>query len=518
MAFSARRADGTSVIWIRRFSEPVSRVLPGSDGASQPFWSPDGGSIAYFLSRSVVVVGLDGGTPRAVCDLPAQTQPLGGSWSDGTIAFALAGRGLFRVPEQGGNAAPIPGTAAVGSRGAFTWPQLLPGGRHVIGFADGGIGGGNVWAVPVAGGAPSLLVRSSGAAVFVDGFLIFPKAGVDGLRQIVRSQFDAQTLRVAPTTQMVQPLVMATTDGGAGFSASRGVLAVQREPRVRHQLAWYERNGRNVEAVGNEDTIEDFDLAPDGQRLVASIRDATTGATDLWLIDKQRGERIRLTTAGGERALWSSNGRQIYFSRPGDGSAHQMTIETTVEAPFTLLGAASYFEDVTRDGKFFILCTRTEPSEIWLQRVDDPSEHRTLVKDTGAAASPRVSPNGRWLTFTLTEGGRRDVFVQPFDRPGERVRASNRGGFNPVWRDDNRELFFETADALMSVSVSDDRGQVVLGTPERTLDIHTQGVTRAGAHNVAVSGRAPRFLINTIVGDSDNAPIDVALNWRPADR
>jgi hypothetical protein len=47
------------------------------------------------------------------------------------------------------------------------------------------------------------------------------------------------------------------------------------------------------------------------------------------------------------------------------------------------------------------------------------------------------------------------------------------------------------------------------GTPVRLFPLRTQGLTTGQPINVEVASNGKRFLVNTVVGDSDNVPIDI---------
>ncbi len=110
-----------------------------------------------------------------------------------------------------------------------------------------------------------------------------------------------------------------------------------------------------------------------------------------------------------------------------------------------------------KDGRYLIFKSLKSPAEVWIQRVGS-DERRALVQGQFGARQSRVSPDSRWLAYTLDLPSGPEVFAQPFGRPGERIQVPVKGGFGPVW--------------------------------------HGQ-----------------KFLVNTIVDDSDNAPLEVTLNW-----
>ena len=82
------RADpsGKDLLWTRSLDSLEARVLPGTDGATYPFWSPDSASIGYFAHGKLMKIAVDGGPPQTLCSAP---EGRGGSWgSEGVIVFA----------------------------------------------------------------------------------------------------------------------------------------------------------------------------------------------------------------------------------------------------------------------------------------------------------------------------------------------------------------------------------------------------------------------------------------------
>ena len=98
-------ADGVRRLWLRRLDTPEPTLLPRTDNAYSPFWSPDGQSIAFFADGKLLRLDLSGGLPRVVCDAPFG---LGGTWNgNGVILFApAADTPLHRVAAAGGVASP----------------------------------------------------------------------------------------------------------------------------------------------------------------------------------------------------------------------------------------------------------------------------------------------------------------------------------------------------------------------------------------------------------------------------
>ena len=198
--------------------------------------------------------------------------------------------------------------------------------------------------------------------------------------------------------------------------------------------------------------------------------------------------------------------------RGGQFSLRTLALGATAPTAFEPAGPFAVFYDVTRDGRYVVFSSATAPYEVWIQRVGS-TERRALVQGPFTALWARVSPDSRWLAYTLNLPSGLEVFAQPFDRPGDRIQVSAKGGFGPVWRDDGRELYYEGPAGLMAVPMTERAGAIEAGTPQTLFAIHTQGNVVNQPHNFEVAAHGQKFLVNTIVDDSDNAPLEVTLHW-----
>ena len=122
-------SKGQPTLWVRPLDALAARQLPGTDGATFPFWSPDSRSIAFFANQKLMKIQVSGGPAVPLCDAQAGR---GGAWNnDSTIVFApSANAGLQRVSSAGGT--PVPLTTPEKGEGAHRWPWFLPDNRHFL--------------------------------------------------------------------------------------------------------------------------------------------------------------------------------------------------------------------------------------------------------------------------------------------------------------------------------------------------------------------------------------------------
>ena len=515
LAFQAVASGGVRHIFTRRLDQAEAQLVAGTDGANAPFWSPDSRSLGFSKEGALYRTDLDGSAPRRLCDMPGEAgrNLSSGTWSTrGVIVFASGP--LWRVPDTGGTPTRVTSLDAAGKEVLHLSPSFLPDGRHVLFLALAGQTRGVIWAVSIDDPARTRIAESSGGAAYADGWLL---TTTDAPRGLVAQPFDPDRLTIGGVAQPVRDrLTSATTNGEPGFSLSlNGVMALDRPPPTIHQLTWMDRAGRVLGTVGPAATVNEFALAPDERRVAAKVTDVASLKSDLWLFDPQREEGTRLTfQVDMRRPMWALDGRHLYFTTAPNFALQMLALGATEPARFENPGGFIHFEDVTKDGRYLVFKSLAQPASIWIQRVGAPAERRLLVQgQLGGATQPRVSPNGRWLAFTLVLPRGPEVFVQPFDRPGERTQVSRTGGTGAIWRADSRELYYEATDGLMAVTMIERGGALDVGTPQKLFPLHTQGYVSNQPHNVEVAASGQKFLVNAIMGDSDNVPIEVTLNW-----
>ncbi len=508
-------ADGVQHLFVRRLDATVALPVAGTSGASAPFWAPDSRSLGFAKEGGLYRVALDGSAPSRLCAVPASGFR-GGTWSPrGVIVFASATGGLQQVPDAGGSPTPVTTLNAEEKEAAHVWPWFLPDGRHVLFLAMAGRVRGTIWATAIDDPARTRLADSQGGAAYDGGWLLYTTASP---RALVAQPFDPARLTLSGAPQPVRDgLAGATTNGFPSFAvSSSGVLVVDRPPPLVSQLEWVDRSGRALSAVTPRGALIDFALAPDERRIVADLRPLDAATRALWLFDGLRPDGTRLTYEGAPtRPVWAADGRHLYFTDVGIGrnfALRTLALGATAPTDFEQPGPFMHFEDVTRDGRYVAFKSSSEPREIWIQRVGS-AERRALVQSPFAATRPRVSPDSRWLAYTLSLPGGLEVFAQPFDRPGDRIQVSVKGGMGPVWRDDGRELYYEGPTGLMAVSMTERAGALEAGTPQALFNLRTPGDVTNQPHNFEVAAHGQKFLVNTIVDGSDNAPLEVTLRW-----
>jgi Tol biopolymer transport system component len=542
VAFVARTPDGTRKIWVRSLDSMEARALPGTEGARLPFWSPDGRWLAFHTSRKLRKIGLDGGAPVNICDSGLAAR--GGTWSrDGTILFAPDWTGpLYRVSADGGEPEPVTALDASRQELAHRWPHFLPDGRHFLLYVVStypGINPVNPAEIDKSGlyiGSldepmvrPLSDVRSR--AAYVDGHLFFVRDGI-----LTARPFDLQKMELTGSpVSLVEGVTQSVGAlwGGSLFSISeQGVLVLVRgasERRALARLTWLDRRGEELAVIGEPSEYESARLSPDESQVVTSIGDPG----DLWLFDFAREISTRFTFDPGDDSnpVWTRDGRIIFGSgRPIPGQPFSpgdlyVRVTSGLEGEQFLLGRGAEVipTDLSPDGSILLFhewgsgaqapgaVPGAVGSDIWTYSLED-DEAAPLIQTEHDEYNATFSRDGRWIAYESDESGKAEIYVQAFGEAGGKWQVSSDGGAFPVWRSDDKEIFYlSRAGELMAVPVDTDGG-FLPGTPVRLFEAQVpQNTSRP--YDVTRDGE--RFLLLAPVPDplDSGATVELVQNW-----
>jgi Tol biopolymer transport system component len=515
LVFAAVDPLGRRQLWIRRLDSLVPEVLPGTDGGTFPFWSPDSRSIAFFADGQLKRLDLAAASALTLC---AAAAGRGGSWSEqGDIVFSpnVLG-GLQRVPAGGGS--PIEITSTEGTPyTSHRWPQILPGGRQVLYLAtqqEDGRDRSAVFLASLDGGAPKQVLRSPSQAAFAHGHLLFVRD-----RTLWAQPFDPGAARLsgAPVAIARDVLQDPTIWRGIFSTTDAGVL-VYDTGQPGTALTLYDRDGHELGPVGERGIIFDVNVSPDGTRVAV-----------IWVYELGRGTSLRLTFDVRNETLpvWAPDGRSLMYTRfESDGRTSVMSIPAAGGEPHDLTapGVLSV-TDWSRDGRYVLIRAGRaagDPGDMDTAPASDPGSARPLLESPFAEYHAQFSPDGRYVAYVSNESGREEVYVMRFHPPaagtpvptvaGGRVRVSVNGGILPRWRADGKELFYLAQDLQMMAASVDTTGEA--------LAVH--GVTALFSVNpkpvgwvYAVMPDGQRFIVNSL-GDEGRRPLVLVTDWTAA--
>jgi serine/threonine-protein kinase len=444
------RGEGTTRLMVKSADQLSPTAIPGTDGASSPFFSPDDRQVGFIKDgRKVLITSLEGGSPLTLTDSANTTA---GDWGgDGYVYFETE-TGLARIRSSGGHIERIYTFAKDGHEIGAEWPVVLPGSKGLLfrrrregqGAADY-----EIMALALPNGTAHVVTRGVYANYARSGHLIVVTA--DG--KLLGIPFDVKKLETTgPPIALYEGL--ETNPFGAGISISDGgtlVYPTASQSSLR-EVVWVTRDGvmSRVDSAWKLDgTITDLSLSPNGRALAITL--ANNGSSAIWVKQLPTGPFSRLTfgDTAALRPTWMKDGNELlYLGDRGDGAGNvYMKRADGVGASKLVmkprLGMSQVFQ--SPDGQWMILRSAVAESgngDIFAAHIGD-SALVPLVTTPARDGFPALSPDGKFLAYSSDESGTFEVYVRPFPNVAEaRWQVSTAGGRSPLWSHSGKELFF----------------------------------------------------------------------------
>jgi eukaryotic-like serine/threonine-protein kinase len=457
VVFTGTRGTVTQ-LYVRGMDHAEAKPVPGTEGATEVFFSPDGAWIGFRADNKIKKVPAAGGPPATVGDVPTGGG-LGTSWGDdGTIFFASIA-GISRVSAAGGTPARVTTPdAAKGERHLL--PQPLPGGRAILFTTMNSVESetANIVLQSLDNADERVLIPGGADARYVStGHLVYMRTGT-----LMAVPFDVQSRQVTGAPVALIDGVMqglnapsgADETGAGQFTVSpSGTLLYATGgigPIRESSMVWVDRTGvaQPLAAVPAGQYMSPR-LSPDGKKIAVQVRRGASRTTDVWVHDVVRGSPTRLTSDGdNRRPIWSPDGKRLVYgsstisannlyaiNADGGGKPERLTTSDQLQTPSSW-SSANVIAFLERPG------LGGGSTGIWVLPSDGDRKPRLFLESRFNLTHPEFSPDGHWMAYESTESGAAEVYVQPYPGPGEKIRISTAGGIEPVWTATGRELLY----------------------------------------------------------------------------
>jgi serine/threonine protein kinase len=516
LAFVAHSASGKDELWVHSLSTFTAQPLPGTEGASYPFWSPDSRFIGFGGDGKLKKIDANGGP--AVTLAPAANLR-GGTWNGDVILFAVLGGPLQRVSSAGGASSPVTRFDESKKERDHRFPWFLPDGRHFLCrvLGDGQTPNIRIGSLDSVDTKP--LLQADSNAIYASGYVLYLRES-----NLMAQPFDPKRLTTTGDAVPIAEKVGSIYGSGAFgiFSTSaNGVLAYVSGESGALGLTWLDRTGKHLGNVGDPGLLGRIRISPDGRS--AALSSSPGGNQDIWIYDLERRlpRRFTVDPAREMDAIWSPDGRTVVFNsaRKGPFDLYRKNADGT--------GAEEllYADDISKtpsswspDGRVLLYTatgTKTSP-DIWVlpmtQQSGAPAKPYAWLQTQFAELEAVFSPDGKWVAYQSNESGNMEIYVAAFPGPGGKRRVSTAGGGLPRWSPEGKEIFYVGgASTLMAVPVAAKGATMDIGEPQRLFGFPPTGV--GVIYDVSARGRILAALPPEESGKTPNEVLKFVQNW-----
>ncbi len=513
IAYTLMGEDGAPHLFVRGLDQAEDRLLPGTEGAVSPAFSPDGAWVAYIYRGSVWKVSTAGGAPVLVGATGLAV--VGLTWSASHLILIGTHDGILGLPETGGQTTLLAAVDSAAGELYFNQPRALPDGDHIL-FAIQPFGGLvrdqlAVYSIRT-GKIQRLGINGLDPLMYVDGALVYVTPA--GALMATALDLDRGVVHGNPVT--LGPAVTVSISGASQAAMAAAGTLVYQPANGDAQLGWADLRGQFTPLITTQREYAFPRLSPDGGRIAMSI--GSGGRSDIWVYDIASGTPTRLTSSAtlNDRPEWSPDGRQILYRTDSDTRTSirwQPADLSGSSAPLQADPRHDFYEGIfSPDGRALVYQiddAGESQADVMYRGISGDTTPHVVSATQFAEAQPRVSPDGRWVAFVTDASGTSQVVVQPFPGPGGQVQISVSGGSEPVWSRDGRRLFYRDGRGFIAASLATTPTLAV--TARAALFPDRFVFTQAPHANYDVSLDGTRFLV---IRGASEAKLQVVYGWR----
>jgi eukaryotic-like serine/threonine-protein kinase len=526
LAFVAEGTNGDRSLYVRSPADKDARMIPDTDGAEYPFWSPDGESLGFYSNGKLRRVAVNGGPPVEICDAERMR---GGTWlPDDTILFTPdITAGIFRVSASPGST-PVEITRTSSAQDTNRWPYILPDGKHFLYLASShsnpqASAQNGIYFASLDGKENRFVMPAQSNVVYAHGELLFVQDGT-----LLARSFDPSTGKIGgEPVALAQNVSFNVSSWRAAFDASsNGALIYQPTNGLGGvKLLVMDRDGKVEQTINETDPLSNVRFSSDGRKLAIQSRGGAQGY-NIWILNLEKGTRMRLTFGyTTEGFCWSGDGKSLYYVHvaysPGKGSAptyeiHRQNVDGSGRDQMLFESKDRFYvSSVSRDDSKLLLVEPfgSLPLTTGIMDVGPNAEPKPLLKEPVAAFRAGFSPDSKWVLYISAETRRYELYAVSTGG-GDGQQLTSTGALYWSWRADGKAIDYSTAEgSIYEMPVTETPKTLTVGAPRLLFDAHVPSTDQYTRQLWDATSDGQRFVVVASSENSNGALAELITNW-----
>jgi Tol biopolymer transport system component len=504
--------QNTTALFSRYLSSSQIELLSGTDGAYNPFFSPNGKWIGFFANDRLKKITLDKREPTELCRAAVT---YGACWTiNGKIIFSnLDGTQMLWVDESGGEPKIITMHDKIKKRiiNSIFRPSALPDGNHIL-FNDAI---NNIYIFSLVSNEVNLLPISGIKPVYTpSGHIVYL---VDG--SIYAIPFDIKKMEISGNPSMVQDGLRMETESATHYGIDQYGNLIYAPGTASNlcRLVWRDQNGKEDSLAFPPDYYGTASISSDGKKIVYT----QTGVNgELILLDIETGRKTILNRTGYSQGVrWYADNQNIGFASTYQSDELKIfSLSTSTGQIRPLVSqvdscSSFYISDFSKDEKClaFQATAKNNGQDLWIKNLKDLNQPaKPLIQTNASEWALRFSPNSQFIAYTSNSSGRYEIYVQGFPNADKIIQVSNGGGEEPVWTPSGRQVIYRNGMTWWMVDVITTYGKIQPATPRLLFDGPYLNC-RGPSFDIAPDGRL--LLLKPITNDHTTAELVLIENW-----
>ena len=498
-------------IYMRRLDRTALQPVAGTEGAVQPFFSPDGKWLAFFtISGELKKLSLDqGSVPVTLVKGLFNGQWCFGVWRDDNVIIFSAFENLLQVSADGGTPTALTNIDAASSESYHEFPQVVQSTGDVVftvGLKDGKS---RVDLIRKDNKQRSTILQDTrGVLLTHSGQLLFSRDGV-----MMVAPFDAQQRRISgpavasPESVVTEAGILRNSAFGnlQAAIADDGTLAYvpPNADKAEDTIGWLDIKGEFAAAGTVAGYISDASLSPDG-KTVAFVSDARVSLFDL---ARSVTTPLNLGDRQTETVSWHPDGKRLTLGGP---SLSLYDLDARKETVLVDVGRPKRGAVWSPDGRTVVYMTFNPNNDIYMLTPGaSDATPKPFAATDAIELAPAISPDGRLIAYRSSVSGQSNqtnVYVSRFPDGSGIVKVTDRGGGTPFWSADGRSLFFSGPPGVLQTVQVTEGSTIQVGAVQTLFPLKD-------FQPVGIAPDGKRFLAVRVPKNDPPSQIIVVQNW-----